>query len=92
MLNDSSLGLETMNLATMYNLSALFKLVASEFTESTTNGIPVYSGDDACRTACCMIGEAAKAIDRSEDVQRFLFKSGVAWPVSIDRIEDAEGQ
>jgi len=72
---------------THYNLKALLKMVLGNFTESTNDGLTVYSGDHDCRTACCMIGEVVKAVDRSDSVQRFLFKSGVEWPVSIFKVE-----
>lgn len=65
----------------LFNLKAQLRLVLSEFNDTTSDhGHPVYSGDDDCRMACCMIDSMIKAVDRSDDVQRFLFKSGVQWP------------
>ena len=65
----------------LFNLKAQLRLVLSEFHDTTSDhGHPVYRGDDDCRMACCMIDSMIKAVDRSDDVQRFLFKSGVQWP------------
>lgn len=72
-----------------YNLKAMLRMVLDNFTETTKDGMVVFSGDDDCRFASCMIQSVVKAIDRSDSMRRYLFKAGVEWPTVVDKTSNS---